>query len=132
MPTFADLPEDEQRHEIAALEHQLGIKRELHRRQHGGEMALEGGNGIDVGGKGIKIGAHGPLGILALVFLLLGGSVIYVNYKGFEDIKALLNQSRSDHDLLSCVVSLSPEERGALRSVQHRAEFQRLCPWLRP
>ena len=89
-------------------------------------------DGIDVGYKGLHANVRGPLGIIAMLLALIGGSLIYVGHQGFADVKELLRQSSADHDLLSCVVSLSARDREDLRQATSRVSFQRLCPWLRP
>ena len=96
------------------------------------------GNGLDIGYKGFGLRAVGPLAILALSFILMVGLLGWINYRGFEDVKALLAKSVRDHsdlvggqDRLSCVVSLSPEERTRLRQ-GGRETFLVFCPWMRP
>ena len=95
-------------------------------------MPERGNNGIDIGYRGIHGVIRGPLAIIALLFGVVGGALVYVNYDGFRDVRALLRQSSADHDLLSCVVSLTLKEREKLREMRTRSEFQQLCPWLRP
>lgn len=138
---FARLPRDQQRHDIKAMEHALLTKRELYRRLHGEEPMVgeSHGNGIDVGYKSARLAAHGPLGILAVVFLLVGGVLIWVNHKGFADTNELLRQSIAGHqditasqDLFGCIVSIPVAEREKLRGYNRREDFAiTYCPWLR-
>lgn len=117
----------------AILEHQVrDVINELLLKERAGRGDDGSGNGVDLGYKGMRATIRGPLGVLAAVFLVIGSGLVYVNYKGFEDVKHLLVQSSSDHDLLSCVVSLSLTEREQLRRVTARESFSNLCPWLRP
>lgn len=88
-------------------------------------------NGLDIGGKGIHLQASGPMAILAIVFLLVGGVAVYVVRDGFKEVKGLLQKSTADHDLLACVVSLTPEERTLARQRPDRDSFEALCPWMR-
>ena len=102
------------------------------------EPAGQSGNGLDIGYKGFGLRAVGPLAILAVSFILMVGLLGWINYRGFEDVKMLLVKSVRDHselvtsqDRLSCVVSLSPEERTRLRQ-GGRETFLLFCPWMRP
>lgn len=99
-----------------------------------------GDNGaIDVGYKGAHVAVRGPMAIIAVLVALLGVGLIYVNRQGFAETNSLLRQAIADHrelassqDLLSCVVSLSMEERATVRRQGTREAFRVVCPWLRP
>jgi hypothetical protein len=90
------------------------------------------GNGIEVGYKGVRAQVSGPLALLTAVFLVVGGASAYINYRGHERTAQLLERSTADHDLLSCVVSLSPEDRSQLRHARSRKDIRDwYCGWLR-
>src|SRR4029077_11982187 len=98
----------------------------------------EGSNGIDAGyGKG-RVGAHGALGIVALVALLAIGGVLWVGTQGFAGIakehaeaRMAIREFASASDRMACVLSLTPEERLALRRYD-KEDFWSKCPWVRP
>lgn len=114
-----------------------------------GDDTVSDGNGLEAGYKGAGIGARGPLGIFAVVILLLGGALTVIAYNGAQSIvvsnregfalvrnsvqemQKAVESSRQDHDLLGCIVSLTLDERRELRSMRAPADFRRLCPWLR-
>ena len=95
-------------------------------------------DGISVGwGKG-QLRATGPFAIVAICVVLTMSVLIYVNWKGFQDIHGLLGQSLSQHenmvrsqDITACVVSLSVSDRVYTRNLTTKEDFARLCPWLR-
>src|SRR6185436_3008249 len=96
------------------------------------------GNGIDAGYGKAKVGAHGALGIVALVAVLTLGGVLWIGRDGFasmnkahDDIRASLKEAGQASDRLACVVSLTNEERLALRRYG-KDDFWAKCPWLRP
>jgi len=95
------------------------------------------GNGLDIGYRGLGLRATGPLAILALVFVLMGGLLAWIGHQGFQGVQVLLTKAVLDHsemvnsqDRLSCVVSLSSEERTILRRGTSET-FYSLCPWMR-
>lgn len=81
MSDFTRLPKDEQRHELAALEHALGLKRELYRRQHGEDAMPEvngGGTLKTPFGSYAWRGYAGLMGLVVVILTLALGGVLYL------------------------------------------------------
>jgi uncharacterized protein HemX len=98
----------------------------------------EGSNGMDASYGKAKAGAHGALGIVALVAILAIGGVLWVGTQGFASItkehaeaRTAIKEFASASDRMACVLSLTPEERLALRRYD-KEDFWSKCPWVRP
>ena len=96
------------------------------------------GNGIDAGYGQAKVGAHGALGIVALIAVLMIAGILWVGREGFasmnkahEEIRAGIHAQQQAADRLACVVSLAAEGRLALRRYD-KDDFWSKCPWVRP
>jgi len=87
-----------------------------------------------------SLSGRGWISIVGLVIIGVFGSatgLIYINYKGFEDVKTILKTTTIEHnevfkaqERLGCIVSLTVEERTKLR-LGGPTQWQNLCPWLR-
>ncbi len=95
-------------------------------------------NGMDASYGKASVGAHGALGIVALISVLTIGGVLWVGRDGFasitkdhDAIRLTIKEAAQASDRMACVLSLTPEERLALRRYD-REDFWSKCPWLRP
>lgn len=102
------------------------------------------GNGLDAGYGKARLGAHGALGIVAIISLATIAGVLYVGQSVFanmrleheritqaivEQTNAVKEQARAT-DRMSCVLTLRQEERIGARGYS-KDEFANRCYWLR-
>jgi hypothetical protein len=90
-------------------------------------------DGVRLGYKGFGLNVHGPQAATLLIVLILAlamAAALYLNYLGTQvsgiEHQAMIREQRRT----TCVLSMTPEDRLALRQKWGPGALQGWCPWL--